>query len=92
MVLKKRMNGINVGLSQCVYAVPGGVGSTVPVEGGFSVPPLYVLIVVVINIQVADCTVDFSYVYMLLCYIVLNIMYTISRALVADERQAILYY
>ena len=28
--------------------------------------PLYVLIIVYIIIQVADCTVDFCYVYMLL--------------------------
>ena len=34
------------------------------IVGGFC-PPLYVLISVVIIIQVADCTVDFSYVYML---------------------------
>ena len=48
-------------------AVPGGFGSTVPVEGGvFVPPPLYVLIIVFIIIQVADCTVYFSYVYMIL--------------------------
>ena len=46
------------------YNLTRGVGSTVPVEGGFFVPP-YVLIIIVIIIQVADCTVDFSYVYML---------------------------
>ena len=40
---------------------------------GFCIP-FYVLIIVFIIIQVADCTVDFNYVYMLLCYIVLNII------------------
>ena len=49
--------------------LPGGVGSTVPVDGGVFAPPPYVLIIVVSIIQVVDCTVELCYVYML--YVIL---------------------
>ena len=79
----------------CARAVPGGrwrgrgLAQLHCTSGGWVFcSPLYVLIIGVIIIQVADCTVDFSYVYML-CYIVLNsIRQSAARSQLVSARQS----